>query len=148
MMDPWQPLSQDQLVGQVASAGGLSLAAAEQALRQVLRSISRACGSGACSELLQVLPPSLAAELTGGTNEDPLVDRQIFVGRMIQSYDTEYGYDQTLGGMDLVSVYLDDDAAQRAQAAFTVLRRQLSPGAAAQLAQALPPEIADWWRGA
>lgn len=192
-MNGFGTVSMEELVADVAAYGRMPAAEAEQTLRQVLRSIGRACGSGACSELMQMLPPSLAAEVmgggrasagagdpgaapgmssgmvhgvpsgpgvvgglagadfslaAGGSPGDSLIDRQIFIGPMVQSYDTEYGYDQTLGGMDLVSVYMDDDAARRTQAAFAALRRRLSPAAVETMAQVLPPEIADWWRTA
>ncbi|HLS88747.1 MAG TPA: DUF2267 domain-containing protein [Sphingobacteriaceae bacterium] len=190
-MSGFGAVSIEELVADVAVYGRLPAGEAEQALRQVLRSIGRSCGTGACSELMQMLPPSLANELRAGSaasggpvaesTADPavgpipgqpgpltghvtqqfgsggigadgpgdgLIDRQLFIGPMVQSYDTEFGYDQTLGGMDLVSVYMDDDAARRTQAVFAALRRRLSPAAAEAMAQALPPEIADWWRTA
>lgn len=139
------------IVSDVAARTGLDEGAARSLVGRVLRGIGRACGPGECQELAAVLPGDLSRELRAGAaggGGDNLVDREVFVGPIVQSLDTEYGYDQTLGGLDLVSSYLDDDAARRVMAVFGALKERMSPGGVEILGRALPPEISDWFREA
>jgi len=114
--------------------------------RMTLQSLAEVLGQEGARALAAALPPELAAELgRAPARPDPLIDREVFVGRLVNRMDPEYGYDQTVGGLDLVAAYMDDDASTRLQAVFGALRRHLDPGTAQRVAAALPPEIRDWW---
>ncbi|HEY8488460.1 DUF2267 domain-containing protein [Thermaerobacter litoralis] len=123
-----------------------SLDEAATVTRMTLQSLAEVLGQEGARALARALPPELAAELGRAPQQpDPLIDREVFVGRLVNRMDTEYGYDQTVGGLDLVAAYMDDDAATRMQAVFGALKHHLDPATAQQVAAALPPEIRDWW---
>ena len=56
---------------------------------------------------------------------DPLVDEQLFVGPIVSRLPTEGLYDQTLGGLDVLSVPAGDEATRRLRAVFSVLKERL-----------------------
>ncbi|ADU51600.1 hypothetical protein Tmar_1487 [Thermaerobacter marianensis DSM 12885] len=126
-----------------------SLEEAATVTRMTLQSLAEVLGRQAAEALAAALPPELAAELGRAPDRpDPLIDREVFVGRLVNHMDTEYGYDQTVGGLDLVSAYMDDDAATRMQAVFAALKGHLDEGTRQAVRRALPPEIRHWWDGA
>ncbi|MEX2355502.1 MAG: hypothetical protein WD535_00575 [Thermaerobacterales bacterium] len=144
---------------QVAAAGGLLPENAAALIRQVVHSLVQSCGDAARSELEGIFPPEWLAGRGSPTGfgaglsdaadaGDELIDREIFIGRMVQASDTEYGYDQTLGGLDLISSYRDDDAVRWVTAVFAALKGQLDLVGCERLAQSLPPEVAGWFRSA
>jgi len=136
-----------QAVQQRGRLGSLEEAAA--ATRMTLQSMAQVLGRQAASSLAAALPAELAAELARAPDRpDPLIDRQVFVGPLVNHMDTEYGYDQTVGGLDLVAAYMDDDAATRLQAVFATLKERLDTGTQQAVRAALPPEIRDWWDSA
>lgn len=134
----------------MAEKAGLgSLDEAKAAAQDVLRSIAQVVDGATRDGLRRRLPPELAAALEGVEGAgDPLVDREVFVGRMVGRFDTMHLYDETLGGIDLVSAYADDDASARTRAVFAALRETVDEATLAAVERALPPEIADWFRAA
>ncbi|OUM98395.1 MAG: hypothetical protein BAA04_00500 [Firmicutes bacterium ZCTH02-B6] len=95
------------------------------------------------------LPAELAALLDGGSGAiDPLVDREVFVGPLMNVLDTEAAMDDSLGGLDLVSVYAGDDATRRVQAVFAVLKQALDPHTVDAIEASLPGEVGHWFREA
>lgn len=95
------------------------------------------------------LPSEVAAYLDGGGGaQDPFVDRELFVGPLVNTLDTEAAMDDSLGGLDLVSVYAGDDAARRIQAVFAVLKQALDPQTVAAIEASLPGEVGQWFREA
>lgn len=126
-----------------------SLEEAVTVTRMTLQSLAEVLGREGAGALAAALPPELAAELGRAPDRpDPLIDREVFVGRLVNRMDTEYGYDQSVGGLDLVSSYMDDDAATRMQAVFGALKWRLDGSTQEAVRNALPPEIQHWWDGA
>ena len=121
---------------------------AARTLRQVLRALGRTLPSGLCGRVAGQLPAELAVELEGAQGPDPLIERQAFIGPLVNLMETEYGYDESLGGLDLSSAYADDDASRWVRAAFTGLRAALDGTTRLEVERHLPDEIADWWRDA
>lgn len=115
----------------------------------VMRSLGQVLGSRAADRLQRYLPPEVAASLTSTAAEpDQDVDREVFIGPIVNNLHTEYGYDHTLGGLDLVSSYADNDASTRVRAVFGALKENLDPAIHQPIEEALPEEIRDWWRDA
>ncbi len=129
-------------------ARGARLGTPEEAAavtRDVLRSIAQVADRRTLDALRAQLPPEISADLDGvPAGDDPLIDREIFVGRMVNRLDTMHLYDETLGGLDLVSVYADDDAARQARAVFAAVRSVVDAPTTAALESSLPQEIGEW----
>lgn len=132
---------------EVQRRGGLgSLDEAATVTRMTVQSLAEVLGKGEAQALAAALPAELAAELARAPDRaDPLIDREVFIGRLVNHLDTAYGYDQTVGGLDLVAAYMDDDSARRTQAVFGALKDALDPATAGLVRRALPPEIQRWW---
>ncbi len=75
---------------------------------------------------------------------DPMVDAQDFIGPAINMMETESGHDSTLGGRDLVSVPMGDDAITRVAAVLNAVCLCVGPDIAAQIREALPEDVAEW----
>lgn len=75
---------------------------------------------------------------------DPTVDAQDFIGPAISMMETESGHDSALGGRDLVSVPMGDDAIARVAAVLNTVCRCVGPDMAAQIREALPEDVAEW----
>lgn len=75
---------------------------------------------------------------------DPMVDAQDFIGPAINMMETESGHDSTLGGRDLVSVPMGDDAITRVAAVLNTVCLCVGPDIAAQIREALPEDVAEW----
>lgn len=75
---------------------------------------------------------------------DSMVNAQDFIGPAINMMDTESGYDSTLGGRDLVSVPMGDDAITRVAATLSTVCQYVGPEIATQIREALPEEVAEW----
>lgn len=116
--------------------------------KQVLSSINRVVPGDVCRRLADALPPELGAAVRDDCVPDDLIDSQAFIGPLVNNMATMYGYDHSLGGIDLVSVYLDDDASRQVRAVFGALQRMLDSNLQSDLERHLPPEVADWWRDA
>lgn len=130
----------------VAALAHLDAHEARQVTHQVLRSIAACADAEVLQQLAMALPNDLVEGLAGTrAGADELVDSQVFIGRLVNAMDTEYLYDQTLGGLDLNSAYRDDDASLRVRAVFAALKEQLDPAVAARVRDRLPPEVRDWW---
>jgi len=83
-------------------------------------------------------------EPTEEASGDPMVDAQDFIGPTINMMETESGYDSTLGGRDLVSVPMGDDAITRVAAVLNTVCQCVGPDLAARIREALPEEVAEW----
>lgn len=126
-----------------------SVAEAHQVAATVVRSLGRVLGGRASGSLRAALPADLTGALPDAAVEpDETVDGQLFIGPLVADMDTEYGYDATLGGMDLVSAYADDDAATRVAAVFGALKARVDGATREEVATSLPPPMRDWWRRA
>lgn len=137
------------LYGRVREAAGFhSDEEAAQTVRQVLRSLARAVPGHLCGRLAQGLPPELAVELEDACGGDPLLERNGFIGPLVNRMDTEYGYDESIGGLDLSSVYADDDASRWVRAVFSAVQQAVDGPTRDEIERHLPAEIADWWREA
>ncbi|HEX6989011.1 MAG TPA: DUF2267 domain-containing protein [Bacillota bacterium] len=148
-MEPTRVVQAPELYARVRDAAGLhSDEEAARTVRQVLRSLARAVPNHLCGRLAQGLPPELAVELEDACGGDPLLERHGFIGPLVNRMDTEYGYDESLGGLDLSSVYADDDASRWVRAVFGALKEAVEPSTAHEIERHLPEEIADWWRQA
>ena len=75
---------------------------------------------------------------------DPMVDVQDFIGPAINMMETESGHDSALGGRDLVSVPMGDDAIARVAAVLSTVCQCVGPDMAARIREALPEEVAEW----
>jgi len=123
-----------------------SPAAAAAAVQNVLASLAPLLGEAELSALADRLPRELARPLArAGGRPDELIDRQVFIGRLVNNLDTDYGYDASLGGLDLSAAYADDDAARQVRAVFAALRQELDPTTATKIRARLPAELRDWW---
>lgn len=129
----------------VAERAGISLEEAEQVTRHVLSSLTRTVGSETMNEIRQELPPDLFPATTANNPPDDLIDFQTFIGPLMNELDGEYLYDNNLGGMDLVSVYLDQEAVERSQAVFHALKQSLSPESQERIRSSLPADVVQWW---
>ena len=139
-------LDQQEFLQMVAERSHLSPDEAANITRQVLTSLGNILDGSTMDAIQRELPPGLGNPLLSQSPEtDELIDVQTFIGPLMNDLDTEYLYDHNLGGMDLVSVYLDQDAVQRVQSVFYALRRALSPMTQENLRRQLPAEIAVWW---
>jgi uncharacterized protein (DUF2267 family) len=128
-----------------------NLGSAEEAaavVRGVLRSLGQALPAESRALLESHLPGELSAEMErfAAPEPDPLLDRELFLGRLTNVLPTEGPYDRTLGGLDLVSSHVDEDAIRQVRAVFGALQEGMPPEARERLAAGLPPEVADWWR--
>jgi uncharacterized protein (DUF2267 family) len=83
-------------------------------------------------------------EPSDGASEDPVVDAQDFIGPAINMMETESGHDSALGGRDLVSVPMGDDAITRVAAVLSTVCECVGPDMAARIREALPEEVAEW----
>ncbi len=127
-------------------AGLVSLEEAIQATHDTLASLRDVLGRRARRELQAQLPPRLAVELEGGPQEpDQLIDKEVFVGRVMSNLPTEALWDQTLGGLDLVSDSMGDEAGRRTQAVFAVLKQVVRPDTQEAIRSALPADVAGWF---
>ena len=79
-----------------------------------------------------------------GAFGDPMVDAQNFIGPAINMMETESGHDSALGGRDLVSVPMGDDAIARVAAVLNTVCQYVGPDIAAQIREALPQDVAEW----
>ena len=139
-------MDQQEFLQIVAERSQLSPDEAANITRRVLTSLGSILDGSTLAAIQQELPPGVGDPLLSRSPEtDDLVDGQTFIGPLMNDLDTEYLYDQNLGGMDLVSVYLDQDAVQRVHAVFHALRRTLSLIAQENLRRQLPGEVAAWW---
>lgn len=147
-------LDQTQFLQQVQESAALP--DAEQAQRlcaHVLHSLSLLLPPDLREQLAQRLPDALAADMRprggiSGADPDPLVDGQLFIGPLVNDFDTTYGYDQSIGGLDLVSTYADDDAKRQVQAVFQAVQACIDASLARRVEQALPDDLDHWWRSA
>lgn len=116
--------------------------------RHVLQNLSRVLPEHLRNAVEVILPPSAAADFrrAAPTQPDSLIDQHVFIGSLVNRMDTEYGYDESLGGLDLNSTYADDDASLQVRAVFAALRRRLDSGTIQEIENFLPVEINDWWR--
>ncbi|MDI3299003.1 MAG: DUF2267 domain-containing protein [Bacillota bacterium] len=121
---------------------------AASVVRAVLRSLGQVLPRESRALLEGRLPGELSAEMErfAPPEPDPLLDRELFLGRLTNGLQTEGLYDQTLGGLDLVSSHVDEDAIRQIRAVFGALQAGLPPETRGRLAAELPPEVADWWR--
>ncbi|MDI3316647.1 MAG: DUF2267 domain-containing protein [Bacillota bacterium] len=117
-------------------------------VRAVLRSLGQVLPWESRALLERRLPGELAAEMErfAAPEPDPLVDREVFLGRLTGGLATEGLYDQTLGGLDLFSDHVDEDAIRQTRAVFAALQEGLGAEEREQVASRLPEEVADWWR--
>ena len=122
---------------------------ADEATRATLRSMRSVLSSDQRNRLSQSLPGPYASELQSDEADgDPDIDRETFIGRMMSKLPTEALWDQSLGGLDLVSVPAGDEAARRTQAVFAGIKGTVDTEFAEEIAGALPEDIADWFRNA
>lgn len=132
-----------------AHGGLMSWDEAVRATEETLLSLRQVLPEDVSLLMRAQLPAEVAAFLDGGPAEtDPLVDRELFVGPLVNMLDTEAALDGSLGGLDLVSVYAGDDAARRIQAVFAVLKQALDPQTVAAIEASLPGEVGQWFREA
>ena len=73
-----------------------------------------------------------------------MIDAQDFIGPAISMMETESGHDSALGGRDLVSVPMGDDAIARVAAVLNTVCQYVGPDIAAQIREALPQDVAEW----
>ncbi len=115
-------------------------------VKDVLSSMVPLLGDDEIRGLVAQLPVELTNALARARGiPDNLIDREVFIGRLVNHMDTEYGYDESLGGLDLSSAYADDDAITRTQAVFGALKEFLDAETANGLRSRLPNEVQDWW---
>ncbi|MBO8140874.1 MAG: DUF2267 domain-containing protein [Firmicutes bacterium] len=130
-------------------AGLPSQADAVRATEETLFSLKQVLPQDVLWSMRSQVPPEVGAFLDGGPVEpDPLVDWEVFVGPLVNMLDTEAAADDTLGGLDLVSVYAGEDAVRRIQAVFSALKGVIDEPTAAGIEAALPGEVAGWFREA
>lgn len=130
----------------------------KEAVEQFFHALVRRVSPNTVDRLISGLSDPLASQLReqqqlfqrhapknrANDEDDPLIDREVFIGPMVQKMDTVPGYDPHLGGMDDVAAYLDNDARRRLEAIFHELRNQLPDNDYQRMVDELPPEIANW----
>ena len=122
---------------------------ADEAARATLRSMGWVLDERQRERLAQSLPGEYAAELaTGDVSAGQPIDRETFVGRIMTKLPTEALWDQSLGGLDLVSVPAGDEAERRTRAVFAGIKDALDVEFSEEIAQKLPEDVADWFREA
>lgn len=124
----------------------------EEALRTVrgtLQSLRNVLPADLLERLRGILPPALAGWLARDRPvADGLVDQEVFVGPVVQALSTEGLYDQSLGGLDLYSVFTGEEATRRIQAVFSVLKEWMDDATIRAVARCLPGDVAHWFWGA
>lgn len=129
-------------------AGNLSDEEAQTLVRNVMYSLSQVMDRRDRVRLAERLP-ELAAHLDWDVEfADPLVDEQVFVGPIVNQLATEGLYDQTLGGLDVLSVHAGDEATRRLQAVFAALKERLDENERRRLQEILPGDVSSWYQDA
>lgn len=142
------------MLSAVAHRAAIDPREAEEAVAMVFQALRQSLPSHALQRLGAALPAEAAGRLlAGGLSRgpafmEPLAAKEQFVGPLVNQLETEAHYDETLGGLDLVSVHTGDEAARRVQAVFSVLKESTDPATHEALATELPGEVAGWWRDA
>ena len=99
---------------------------AEALVRHVMYSLSQVMDQKDRQRLAKKLPKAVADYLRSDVEfADPFIDEQVFVGPLVNDLTTEGLYDQTLGGLDVLSVNTGDEATRRLQAVFAALKECL-----------------------
>ncbi|MCR4426388.1 MAG: DUF2267 domain-containing protein [Firmicutes bacterium] len=119
-----------------------SVEEAEGAVEATLAMLRRVLPKDTVRNLAAQLPAELAGQMeTESAEPDGLLGEEVFMGPLMSRLDTEADLDQTLGGLDLVSVSSADDAAREIRAVIEAIRDTVDPITATRVEDALPPKI-------
>jgi uncharacterized protein (DUF2267 family) len=102
-------------------------------------------------EVAEELAAQLPRDMEHSLNDpeyDELYTQQSFVGPLMNLQDTESNWDQSLGGLDLVSVHNLHDVAMQMQGVFSVIKQCVQDSTAQHLEDSLPQGIDQWFRDA
>lgn len=130
-------------------AASLTHAEAEALVRNVMYSLAHVMDRTDRERLAHNLPESIGNLLKSDVEfADPFIDEQVFVGPIVNELTTEGLYDQTLGGLDVLSVHTGDEATRRLQAVFAALKECLDETEKRRLQDALPGDVSKWYQDA
>lgn len=130
-------------------ATALSKEEAEALVRHVMYSLSQVMDQKDRQRLAKKLPKAVADYLRSDVEfADPFIDEQVFVGPLVNDLTTEGLYDQTLGGLDVLSVNTGDEATRRLQAVFAALKECLDETEKRRLQDVLPGDVSQWYQDA
>lgn len=118
-------------------------------LRHAMQSLARVLDREARASVAATLPESVRPVMQLDVEfGDPLLEEQVFVGPIMSDLVTEGLYDQTLGGLDVLSVNAGDEATRRLQAVFAALKERLDEKTRSEVERALPGDVATWFEEA
>lgn len=122
---------------------------AAEATEEVIRSLAQILPRQRAMDLCCDLPQEIVAALSRGPDTpDCLVDRQVFLGWLMNRADTTGQIDQTLGGYDSAPDDASVEVERRITAVLSVFKSQLSRDQQRRLAALLPHDVRRWFRSA
>jgi len=139
-----------ELVAQVQKTAKLtSFEEAEAATLAVMRALSEVLSQEQARRVQACLPSELSSFLECCRPEpDPHIDSQTFIGWTLSGLDATGPRDKTLGGLDLFSVDVGEEAMRRCRCVFCALKACLDEALQEDFARELPETVCDWFRRA
>ena len=122
---------------------------AAQATEEVFRSLAQTLPRQQVKDLCCDLPEEILAMLAKGPDTpDCLIDRQVFLGWLMNRAQTTGQVDRTLGGYDSAPDEASVEVERRITAVLSVLKSQLSRDQQRRFAALLPHDLRRWFRSA
>lgn len=122
---------------------------AAEATEEVIRSLAQILPRQRALDLCCDLPKEIVAALsTGPDTPDCLIDRQVFLGWLMNRADTTGQVDQTLGGYDSAPDDASIEVERRITAVLSVFKSQLTREQQRKFAALLPHDVRRWFRSA
>ena len=139
-----------EFILEVQTKGTLaSFEEAEVATLAVMRALSEVLPQERAARVQACLPSELSRLLECCRPQpDPYLDKETFIGWTLSDLDATGLRDKTLGGLDLFSVDVGEEAMRRCQCVFLALKECLDKSLHEGFAQDLPEQVCDWFRTA
>lgn len=120
---------------------------AAQATEEVVRSLAQIIPRQRVQDLFGGLPEEIRTTLAqGSTRPDCLIDREVFLGWLMNQVETAGMLDRTLGGYDSAPNDASSEVERRISAVLSVFKSQMSKEQRRELAALLPHDIRRWFR--